>query len=105
MEDRLDERLLRLKRRRTMADYPDDYLMLILEDASRAYQDYCNREDPGESADSIICEIATVWVNREGVEGSDSASEGTMSRTWAGGALPEDIQKRLKPFRKARGLD
>ena len=64
MEDRLDERLLRLKRRRTMADYPDDYLTLILEDASRAYQDYCNRE-----------------------------------------ALPEDIQKRLKPFRKARGLD
>lgn len=103
--DRTNERLIRLKRRRLMADYPDDFLTLMIEDATQAYEDYCNRPDPGESADAVICEIATVMVNREGAEGSGSAEEGSMKRSWEGGSLPEDILKRLKPFRLVKGLD
>jgi hypothetical protein len=104
--DRINERLIRLKRRRLMADYDDDFLTLMIEDATRAFEDYCNRPDPGASADSIICEMATIMVNREGAEGSGSAEEGGgIKRTWEGGTLPEDILKRLKPFRLVKGLD
>lgn len=87
-----------------MEPYPDEFLELMLEDASQLCQDYCNREDMGEQWDSIVCELATILVNREGAEGSESASEGSLSRSWSGGNLPADLKIRLNNFRMAKGL-
>lgn len=103
-EYRMAERLIRLKTRPTLSDYDDDYLQEVLITASDCFVDYCNREDDSERYDSIICQIAAVMITRLGVEGSGSASEGTMTRAWEGGDLPDDIRLRLNNYRKVTGV-
>ena len=90
----------------TMADYEVDYLERMVMDSESYIQAYCNRTDTdGDEWDAPIVRLAVVLVNRLGAEGSVSASEGGISRSWDGGDIPSDIKTILKPRRLIVGLD
>jgi len=80
----------------------DDHLIGILRMASCFYEEYTRTEDTGEDIDALIVDIATVDINMAGAEGSTSASEGGIARTWS--RLPEDVRIRLKARRRMVGL-
>lgn len=98
----------RLARLRTIASLEvktDDYLMMVLEDAAQAFLDFTHRsEDPGQSADSIICRLAVVWSNMEGTEGAVSAADGDINRSYTG-EIPTDIQTWMRRWRLLPGMD
>lgn len=101
-EQDVQRRLARLRVQPTLPVKSDDYLMELLRRASESFCSYCNRDDPGERVDGLICRLATAWSNQEGAEGSTSASEGGISRAWEG--IPSDILREMKSYRKVLGL-
>lgn len=103
--DRADmgRRLQRLMKRPLLAEKPTEYLEVLLDDALSCFCEYTHRNaDPGETVDSLLCRMAVVWANMEGAEGTTSAADGDISRTWD--ALPSDIQRSLKNYRLVVGL-
>lgn len=80
------------------AHLTDELVLQVLEESSQAFEDYCNRPDPGTAADSVIVEMACIRLNMLGAEGSSSASEGGVSRTWD--TMPETLRARLDAFRR-----
>ena len=80
----------------------DDQLIAILSSASKFYEEYTRTSDTGITIDTLIVDIATVDINMGGAEGSSSANEGGISRTWS--RLPLDIKERLDARRRIIGL-
>jgi len=100
-------RLMRLKKRPTMAGRSDDYLEMMLEDALEFFREYTHgyaNSDLGSEIDGLICEIAVFNINQEGVENVSSASEGAMSRSYFD-SVPPMLARRLNKYRRVLGLD
>lgn len=105
MMDRADmgRRLQRLMKRPLLAEKPTEYLEVLLDDALSVFLEYTHRIcDPGEPVDALLCRMVVVWTNMEGAEGSTSAEDGDIKRTWE--ALPSDIQRSLKHYRLVVGI-
>ena len=102
-EANLTRRLARLKVQPIMATKTDDYLTYLLKDAVDCFHEITHSEDPGEKVDGLMCRMVTGWADMEGAEGTTSASEGGLARTWE--ALPADVYKRLKTYRRVVGIN
>lgn len=101
-EDTL-RRLARLKARRTQSPKSDEYLTVLLEDALAYFLDYTHRTvDPGDRIDGMLCRLAVVWSNQEGVEGTTVSKDGDMERQWP--EAPSDIQRQMRTWRIVAGL-
>ena len=97
-------RLARLRRRPALDTKSDDFLLLCLEESADFFLDYTNRsKDPGEPVDNLICELATLKAQTEGVENMASASEGGISRSYFPD-IPPFFKNRLNNWRLIRGL-
>ena len=97
-------RLVRLKRRPTLADRNDDFLLMELEDAIDFFREYTHMNtDPGEEVDNIVCDLALFAINQEGVENVQSASEGEVSRSYYEG-IPPMLVHRMNGYRRIVGL-
>lgn len=104
-EEDTSRRLARLKRRPTLAEKNDDFLMLTLEEAADFFLDYTHREkDPGSRVDNLICELAVLRINAEGVENVKVAKEGEVEREWYE-AIPPMLLNRLNSYRLIWGLN
>ena len=102
MNENTVRRLARLRCRRTVQGKPDDYLMLLLDDASDTFQEITHREDPGEKIDGLICELASYMSNYEGIEYTTTAKDGEMERQNASGMIPDPLYKRIIAYRVIR---
>ena len=99
-----DRRLTMFKQKPSASGKSDEYLRQEIANAVSLFLDYTNRSfDPGPSIDSIIVDIATISVNMAGAEGSTSASEGGISRTWS--SIPPELQIRMNRWRRPIGHD
>ncbi|MGN0138409.1 MAG: phage head-tail connector protein [Candidatus Methanomethylophilaceae archaeon] len=97
-------RLQRLRMRRTLDQKDDDFLAMILDDALESFLTLTNRtEDPGQRIDGLICRIAVVWANMEGVEGATKAEEGDVKREYLD-IMPTDIQREIRRWKLVPGL-
>lgn len=94
----MSERLPRLKARPQYGHLSDDLCIQILDEARLDFEAYTNRPDPGDEADSVIIELASIKLNMLGGEGSSAASEGDVSRTWD--AIPESLKLRMDRWRR-----
>lgn len=104
-EEDTSRRLARLKRRPTLAEKNDDFLTLTLEESIDFFLDYTHREtDPGQRIDNLICELAVLRINSEGVENVKHAVEGEVEREWYE-AIPPMLLNRLNSYRKIWGLN
>lgn len=91
-------RLARLRTKRTLDAKSDDFLTVLLEDALSYFLDYTHRDvDPGERIDGMLCRLAVVWSNQEGVEGSVVSKDGDLERQWP--EAPSDIKAQMKTWR------
>lgn len=98
-------RVERLKLRRTLSDKAESYLQMQVEDATSFFLNTTHRiDDPGQTADSLICRIAVVWCNQEGGEGSKKTKDGEFEREYSEQYLPIDIEKELKTWRLVVGI-
>ena len=102
MNENTERRLARLKYRRTVQGKPDDYLMLLLDDASDMFREITHRDDPGEKVDGLICELASYMSNYEGIEYTTTAKDGEMERQNASGTIPDPLYKRIIAYRVVR---
>lgn len=93
-----EARLFKLRARPQYNHLDDMTLLAAIDTAVSVFEDYTNRDDPGERADGVIVELACVALNRLGAEGSVSASEGGMSRTWD--QLPETTKALMDRWRR-----
>ncbi|MBQ7701535.1 MAG: hypothetical protein IJT54_03940 [Candidatus Methanomethylophilaceae archaeon] len=80
----------------------DDHIIGILHMASSFYEEYTRTEDTGADLDALIVDIATIDINMAGAEGTSSANEGGISRTWS--RLPDDVRSRLNARRRMIGV-
>lgn len=100
-----ERRLARLKLRPTLADKSDDFLVMSLEDSLAFFLDYTHRlNDPGQRVDSLICELAVLRINAEGVENVKHAVEGEVEREWYE-TIPPMLLPRLNAYRKMVGIN
>lgn len=98
-------RLARLKLRPTLADKGDDFLVMSLEDSLAFFLDYTHRiDDPGQRVDSLICELAVLRINAEGVENVKVAREGEVEREWYE-TIPPMLLPRLNAYRLMVGVN
>ena len=102
MDENTVRRLARLKYRRTVQGKPDDYLILLLDDASDLCREITHREDLGERIDGLICELASFMSNYEGIEYTTTAKDGEMERQNASGTIPDPLYKRIIAYRIIR---
>lgn len=91
-------RLSLIRMRPQYAHLSDDAVMSAIDTAVGILESYTNRADPGKEADAVIIEIACTVLNRLGAEGSTSASEGGVSRTWD--LLPESTRILMDRWRR-----
>ena len=102
--DDLNRRLERIKRRPTMEGKSDVWLSLCIEDATDYFLEYTNRTiDPGAEADNVICEIALLRINTEGIEDMMKAKDGELEREMGSEWHPL-LGSRLNQWRVMRGL-
>lgn len=102
-EDAL-RRLAILKKKPSASGKADEYLEQELENATAVFLQYTAREnDPGQYVDIIIVDLTTISINQAGAEGSSSASEGGISRTWS--SIPEELKLRMNRWRLPIGYD
>ena len=102
--DDLNRRLERIKRRPTMEGKSDVWLSLCIEDATDFFLEYTNRTiDPGAEADNVICELALLRINTEGIEDMMKAKDGELEREM-GSEWPPLLRSRLVQCRVMRGL-
>lgn len=98
-------RLARLKLRPTLASKSDDFLVMSLEDSLAFFLDYTHRiDDPGQRVDSLICELAVLRINAEGVENVKVAREGEVEREWYE-TIPPMLLPRLNAYRLMVGVN
>lgn len=98
-------RMGRLALRGTLSGKSEDYLRMQVEDATSFFLNTTHRiDDPGQTADSLICRIATVWCNQEGGEGAKKTKDGEFEREYSEQYLPIDIEKELKTWRLVVGI-
>lgn len=98
-------RLARLKLRSTLAEKSDDFLVMSLEDSLAFFLDYTHRiDDPGQRVDSLICELAVLRINAEGVENVKVAKEGEVEREWYE-TIPPMLLPRLNAYRLMVGVN
>ena len=98
-------RLARLKLRPTLAGKGDDFLVMSLEDSLAFFLDYTHRiDDPGQRVDSLICELAVLRINAEGVENVKVAREGEVEREWYE-TIPPMLLPRLNAYRLMVGVN
>lgn len=101
-EDAL-RRLAILKKKPSSSGKTEEYLLQELDNAVQSFSAYTSRtEDIGEEIDGIIVQIATIAINQAGAEGSSSASEGGISRSWS--AIPPELQLQMNRWRLPVGL-
>lgn len=70
------------------------------EEALQVFADYTARTSVPDSALSVLVDIACIRLSMAGAEGSSSASEGGMSRSWD--ALPQSLRDRMDYYRRPR---
>jgi hypothetical protein len=64
--------------------YPDTFVSTCMEDALMAFFENTGRtQDLGETIDALIVDLCKDRINRTGLEGAQSTSEGGVSQTWA----------------------
>lgn len=90
---------LKLLLRDRAYSYPDEYLGLILEEATQEAKGYCHRDDVPEPLGSAIVNMALVKINRYGAEGVASQGFSGVSESYIDG-YPEEIQRVLRRYRK-----
>lgn len=83
--------------RPTYAALPQGLLESAVEEAESAFRDYAGREAPQEAL-SVLVDLACIRLSMLGAEGSSSASEGGISRTWD--ALPQNLRDRMDRYRR-----
>lgn len=94
--------LAKLKRR--IPDAKDDALLEdLLEDAECMILAYTGRDLLPELLEGAQLEIAAMLFNRMGMEGENSHSEGSVSRS--ADSLPEYLRRQLNPWRLARTVE
>lgn len=94
----MTSRLPLLRSRPQYAHLSDDICMAVLDEASLDFEAYTNHADPGRAADSVVVELACIKLNMLGAEGSSSASEEGISRSWD--VLPESLRIRMDRWRR-----
>lgn len=100
-----ERRLARLKLRPTLKEKTDDFLIMSLEDSLAFFLDYTHRmNDPGQRVDSLICELAVLRINAEGVENVKHAVEGEVEREWYE-TIPPMLLPRLNAYRLMVGVN
>ena len=82
--------------------FTDELLTTILERTRAQILAYCNRRDFPDALRWTMINLAVIHVNRLGVEGQSSASEGSVSAQFGvlNVDLPESIRRELQQFRK-----
>lgn len=75
----------------------DAKLQLILDDAAQFILSYCSRQEVPKTLEPTQRMIALILYNREGTEGEQSHSEGSISRSY-GADYPESVYKALRPY-------
>ncbi len=90
----------KLKIKLGISDHGSDELMqTYLDDAINYAKGYCNTDVITEKLETAVVEIATIFYNKNGVEGQISHSEGGISRSYTDD-LPRYIVKLLNSERK-----
>lgn len=75
----------------------DSLVESVIKEAEQVFLTYTRRLTVPEGAAALVQDIAMVRLNMMGAEGSTSASEGDVSRTWD--ALPATLAKLMSEYR------
>jgi hypothetical protein len=81
----------------------DNLLNLLLSKATTKFQNYCNRSDIPDNAQSCIVDYAVILYNRQGSEGLQSESYSGVNNTYETG-IPQAIKDEWNAFRKVQTL-
>ena len=84
--------------RPTYAALDPEWALSACAEAMQVFMDYTLRDSVPDSALSAVADIACIRLSMAGAEGSSSASEGGMSRTWD--ALPQSLRDRMDRYRR-----
>ena len=74
-------------------------IIQLIEDAESYILDLTNRSQITNELEPLVREVAIIYWNRLGDEGTTSRSEGGISVSYE---VPEDIFKRIRKYRKLR---
>ena len=96
-ETRLAELKLRIEGMQMMPS--DDLLMIYLNNAEQYILGYTRRGSLPHILEPTVIDIAIVWINRIGIEGETTHSEGGISRTME--STPGYIRDALNRYRLA----
>lgn len=77
----------------------DDLLNLLLDDAQQLVMDYCNRSTVPQELYSVVVKLAVIAYNKQGIEGEQSHSEGSVSRSFGTDDIPASLQRQLNRYR------
>ncbi len=86
--------------RATYSALGSDLIEAACEEALQVFADYTARSTVPDSALSVVVDIACIRLSMAGAEGSSSASEGGISRTWD--SLPQSLRDRMDYYRRPR---
>ena len=93
--------LTRLKRRLpSAAGQQDELLCELLADANALMLAYMNRTELPEALIPALLRLTCILYNRQGMEGENRRSEGSVAMTVD--SLPKEITAQLTPFRLGR---
>ena len=84
--------------RPTYSALDPDWILSACSEAMGVFCDYTHRAEVPDSALSVLVDLACIRLSMAGAEGSSSASEGGMSRTWD--ALPQRLRDRMDAYRR-----
>ncbi len=86
--------------RPTYASLDSEWIASACSEAMEVFCDYTNRSSDAipDTALSVLADIACIRLSMAGAEGSSSASEGGISRTWD--ALPQSLRDRMDRYRR-----
>lgn len=77
----------------------DSLINLLINRASNYILTYCNRPDLPSALDDVHMDLAVIYYNRLGIEGQNSHTEGSISRSIID--VPVNITNQLNRFRLA----
>lgn len=80
----------------------DALLVLLLEKAEGYTLNYCGIDARPAALDGVVLDLAVIYYNRMGIEGEQSRSEGSVSRSLFAGDIPPGLTAQLNRYRKAR---
>jgi len=84
--------------RPTYSALSTEWVDAVCAEAMGVFCDYTHRAEVPDSALSVLVDLACIRLSMAGAEGSSSASEGGMSRTWD--ALPQSLRDRMDAYRR-----